>query len=64
MKQAKLQPIQVIVNKEVSVEKAIKKLQRKVRDEGVLKEVFLRRAYEKPSEKRKRKSRSRHKQHI
>lgn len=63
-KPAKIQYIQVNINKDDSVERAIKKFQRKVRDEGILKEVFLRRAYEKPSEKRKRKSRSRQKSTI
>jgi len=37
-------------------EKLIKRFIKKVRSDGILQEVFLRRAYEKPSVKRRRKS--------
>lgn len=37
-------------------DKYIKRFLKKVRNDGVLQEVYLRRAYEKPSVKRRRKS--------
>ena len=37
-------------------DKYIKRFLKKVRNDGILQEVFLRRAYEKPSIKRRRKS--------
>ncbi|CAK8162914.1 30S ribosomal protein S21 [Candidatus Xenohaliotis californiensis] len=39
-----------------NIEQALKWLQRKIQREGVLREIKMRRAYEKPSEKKARKS--------
>lgn len=50
----RLQPLEVIVE-ENNLEKALKKLKRKLATEGVLKELKRRRRYAKPSEKRKKK---------
>ncbi len=48
--------LEVIVDQGTHVEKAMKILKRKLIKEGLFKELKLRRYYEKPSEKRKRKS--------
>ncbi|MCB0317843.1 MAG: 30S ribosomal protein S21 [Bdellovibrionales bacterium] len=47
--------LEVVVDQNGNVEKAIKVLKRKLIKEGLFKELKSRRYYEKPSEKRKRK---------
>lgn len=49
-------PLEVTVDQD-HVDRAINRLKRKMADEGILKELKKRRFYEKPSERRKRKSR-------
>jgi small subunit ribosomal protein S21 len=49
-------PLEVSVG-EGGVEKAIRRLKRKVANEGILRELKKRRYYEKPSQRRKRKTR-------
>jgi small subunit ribosomal protein S21 len=49
-------PLEVTVD-EGGVERAIRKLKRKMADEGLLRELKRRRYYEKPSERKKRKER-------
>lgn len=48
-------PLEVIPRRDESPEKLIKRFVRKVRNDGILDEVHLRRGYEKPSVKRRRK---------
>ncbi|MBM4290333.1 MAG: 30S ribosomal protein S21 [Deltaproteobacteria bacterium] len=52
-----LRPLEVTVDGDNNVERAIKALKRKVAHEGIYKELKRRRFYEKPSVKRKRKQR-------
>jgi len=52
-----LRQLEVIVDGDNNVERAIKALKRKVAHEGIYKELKRRRFYEKPSVKRKRKQR-------
>jgi small subunit ribosomal protein S21 len=49
-------PLEVVVD-EGGVERAIRKLKRKMADEGLMRELKRRRYYEKPSERKKRKER-------
>lgn len=49
-----LKPLEVTVG-EAKLEKALKKLKRKMASEGILRELKRRRRYAKPSERRRRK---------
>src|SRR5579885_516034 len=49
-------PLEVVVD-DGGVERAIRKLKRKMADEGLMRELKRRRYYEKPSERKKRKER-------
>ncbi|MBA2123776.1 30S ribosomal protein S21 [bacterium Unc6] len=46
----------VDVGKEGSLERALRKLKKKVEREGLLRQVRIKRYYEKPSERKKRKA--------
>lgn len=50
-----LEPLEVVVDRDTRLEKAIKKLKRKMASEGVLKEIRRRRSYIKPSAQRRKK---------
>ena len=50
--------LKVEVNEHEPLEKALKRLKKKVEREGILKILKARKTYEKPSEKRRRKIRS------
>lgn len=52
-------PLEVVLNPGESIERAIKKLSKKIKKEGILDIVKSKRAYEKPSEKRRRKKKER-----
>jgi small subunit ribosomal protein S21 len=52
-------PLEVILKPGESIEKAIKKLSKKIKKDGVLEIVKSKRSYEKPSEKRRRKNKER-----
>lgn len=45
----------VIVNKNESVDKALRRLKKKIDKEGIMKQIKQHRHYEKPSQKRRRK---------
>ncbi len=47
---------EVKVLKDEPLEKALKRFQKKCQEAGIIKEIKRRRAYEKPSEKQKRKA--------
>ncbi|NCB39369.1 MAG: 30S ribosomal protein S21, partial [Erysipelotrichia bacterium] len=47
---------EVRVMKDEPLEKALKRFQKKCQEAGIVKEIKRRRAYEKPSEKQKRKA--------
>lgn len=57
----KISYLEVIPSRNEAIEKTIKRFTKKVRNDGILKEVYLRRAYEKPSEKLRRKRKIKHK---
>ena len=46
----------VVLKKGESIEKALRRLQKKIDREGILKQIKQHRHYEKPSQKRRRKS--------
>ena len=50
---------EIIIGKNMPVEKALRKFKAMCKKEGVIDEVRKRRAYEKPSSKRRRKNRKR-----
>jgi small subunit ribosomal protein S21 len=45
----------VVVNKNESVDKALRRLKKKIDKEGIMKQIKQHRHYEKPSQKRRRK---------
>jgi small subunit ribosomal protein S21 len=47
--------LEVTPRKDESPERFVKRFTKKVRNDGILQEVYLRKGYEKPSEKRRRK---------
>ena len=47
--------LEVTPKQDETPERMIKRFMKKVRNDGIIQEIFLRRAYEKPSVKRKRK---------
>ena len=49
-------PLEVSPRAGEPIEKAIKRFMKKVRNDGILQEVFLRRSYQKPSVKKKQKA--------
>lgn len=49
-------PIEVAARRDESPDRMIRRFCKKVRNEGVLQEVYSRRAYEKPSQRRRRKA--------
>ena len=53
-----------ITVKENNVEKALKTLKRRLQKEGIFREIKRRKAYEKPSEKEKRKRREAQKKRM
>jgi len=48
----------VLVGENESIEKALRRLKKKIEREGILKTLRARKHYEKPSEKRRRKQRT------
>lgn len=50
---------EIEIKRDESFEQALRRFKKKIEQEGILKEVRERKHYEKPSEKRRRKSRSR-----
>lgn len=55
MEKSSLKGIEVTPKPNEQPERMIKRFMKKVRNEGILQEIFLRRCYEKPSVKKKRK---------
>jgi small subunit ribosomal protein S21 len=53
---SKFKGVQIVPRSDEDGDRLVKRFTRKVRNEGILQEVYLRRAYEKPSMKRRRKS--------
>jgi small subunit ribosomal protein S21 len=49
--------LKVEIGRDESLERAMRRLKKKVEREGILKQLRIKKHYEKPSEKKKRKSR-------
>ena len=55
LKERQFRPVEVTPRPGEDIERLVKRFTRKVRDEGILQELYERRSYRKPSEKRRAK---------